>query len=258
MRNTKFKIRFIEHFIVATFPLALAVGCSATGDQKPSDVSMRDELTVQQQASIKENELNNVTFTEHEPTGTPTITSQSKPVNDDPIAESDNSSQIIQATNTENPLESNMRVEDTTVTEETAITPVNMAMPNVSKKVKPETAIVHFAVNQFDINEQDLTILQHHADYLKENPGIAINVNGYSDSRGSAKHNFELSKKRAQQVAKVLISLGVPESQIKVNSYGESFPLHDEKNWDENRRVELQYSDNPSDEDELMANAAIN
>ena len=53
--------------------------------------------------------------------------------------------------------------------------------------------------------------------------------------------DYKLSKKRAKQIADLLIEYGAPESQMKVNGYGASFPQTDESNWDENRRVELEY-----------------
>jgi len=251
MKNTKSKIRFIEAFVIATFPLALVVGCSATGEQKPAEISMQEETTVQQEASIDTKELNTLTFIETAPSDKETVAAASKYA-EEPAQETQ--AMDNDALNADKP----MQTSNDTEVEQTSLTPVNMQVPSLDqpKTKKPESDILHFAINKFDINKQDLALLEKHADYLKENPGIVINVNGYSDSRGSAKMNFELSKKRAQRVADTLISLGVSESQIKVNSYGESFPLHDEKNWDENRRVELVYSETLQD-DGLMASATI-
>jgi peptidoglycan-associated lipoprotein len=127
-------------------------------------------------------------------------------------------------------------------------------MPQPAKPAKPQTGIFHFAYNQYDVAEQDRELLKAHAEYLLQNPDVTINVNGYSDNRGTAKNNVLVSQKRAQHVANLLKSYGVPESQIKVNGYGESFPLNDEKNWDENRRVELQYSDD-TESDGLIVSA---
>lgn len=255
MKNTRSKIRFMETFVIATFPLALAVGCSATGDPKPSDLSMQEDVSVQQQASINSDELNTLTFTETESTpSTDGFSNQESVLHTS--ANSEDLQEDSEAVGNQESLDSESVVQASNVTDEAAVSAVNLQTPEQTKMQEPDSMILHFAVNKFDISEQDITALQKHAEYLRANPGIRININGYSDSRGSAKLNFELSKKRAQQVANVLINSGVPESQIKVNSYGESFPLHDEKNWDENRRVELQYSQ-PSPDDGLMASAAM-
>jgi peptidoglycan-associated lipoprotein len=127
-------------------------------------------------------------------------------------------------------------------------------MPEPAKLEKPQIAIFHFAYNQYDVDEQSLDSLKAHAEYLQNNPQVIVHVNGYSDNRGTAKNNFVVSKKRAQRVADILMSYGVSESQLKVNGYGESFPLNDEKNWDENRRVELQYGED-MDTDGLIVSA---
>lgn len=118
---------------------------------------------------------------------------------------------------------------------------VNFSEPEPAKLESPEKSIFQFASNQFDIAEADMEDLKKHVQFLKENPGMELSINGYSDARGSAEYNFKLSKKRADQIHAILVTLGAPEIQLKVNSYGEGFPLNDEKNWDENRRVELKY-----------------
>jgi outer membrane protein OmpA-like peptidoglycan-associated protein len=117
---------------------------------------------------------------------------------------------------------------------------------------RPEKRVFNFAVSQYDIVESDLEYLKAHAEYLKSNPHMILTVNGYSDSTGPADKNFILSQKRAEQVAAILVTYGVSNDQIIVHAYGESFPLNDDTNWDENRRVELEYAEDTA-ADELMA-----
>ena len=116
---------------------------------------------------------------------------------------------------------------------------------------KPAKSLFHFAANKYDLNGADLEILRQHAHYLKAHTNLTLYVDGFSDNRGPAFANYQLSKKRAQQVADLLKSYGAPASQIKVNGYGESFPLKSEKNWNENRRVELEYIDSSASNDML-------
>jgi len=226
MRNAKSKIRFIETFAIVTFPIALAVGCSATGE-KPASIGLQEDVNIQQETDVSISDLNTLTYVETEQTVVePQHTDSSIPESDDTqVAES-----------VDSPLQS----ESTIV--ETDMMQVNLQIPEPAKLEKPQTSIIHYAFNQYDVDEQDQELLKAHADYLLENPDVVVNVNGYSDNRGSAKNNFAVSKKRAQQVADILMSFGVPATQIQVNGYGESFPLNDENNWDENRRVELLYS----------------
>jgi outer membrane protein OmpA-like peptidoglycan-associated protein len=232
MKNAKSKIRFIETFAIATFPIALAVGCSATGDKSAAaiglqETGMHEEVAIEQQTDINTNDLNTLSYIETEQTYTETQF--------DEIPTEMPSMQSAEG------IDSTLE-HDTTVAEINTLQ-VNLQVPEPAKVDKPQTNIFHFAFNKYDVDEQDYVLLKEHAEYLLENSNVVVNVNGYSDNRGSAKNNFEVSKKRAQQIANILTTYGVPESQIKVNGYGESFPLHDEKNWEENRRVELEYSE---------------
>ena len=232
MKNAKSKIRFIETFAIATFPIALAVGCSATGDKSAAAIGLQEtglheEVAIEQQTDINTNDLNTLSYIETEQTYTETQF--------DEIPTEMPSMQSAEG------IDSTLE-HDTTVAETNTLQ-VNLQVPEPAKVDKPQTNIFHFAFNKYDVDEQDYVLLKEHAEYLLENSNVVVNVNGYSDNRGSAKNNFEVSKKRAQQIANILTTYGVPESQIKVNGYGESFPLHDEKNWEENRRVELEYSE---------------
>ena len=252
MRPAKSKIRFIETFAIATFPIALAVGCSATGE-KTANINTHEEVVMQQPADISANDLNTLTYIETEETiaSTPTTDSESEIVIATKPESEEDSSELVSMKTVESidaSLESDLSQEETQTMQ------VNLQLPEPTKLKKPQHNIFHFAFNKYDIEENDYAFLKAHAEYLMENAHIVVNVNGYSDNRGSAENNYEVSKRRAQQVANILMTYGVPESQIKVNGYGESFPLNDEKNWDENRRVELHYSEETETND-LMASS---
>ena len=77
-------------------------------------------------------------------------------------------------------------------------------------------------------------------EYLKQNNKLHIQVNGYTDSIGSAASNMELSQSRAQAVADYLQQHGVNQNQITVLAYGERRPVADnetEAGRVKNRRV---------------------
>ncbi|MGV6816548.1 MAG: OmpA family protein [Thiotrichales bacterium] len=76
---------------------------------------------------------------------------------------------------------------------------------------------------------------------LKCQPG-KIRIIGYTDSRGSAKTNEQLSRTRAETVAKQLIRLGVPEKTLVFKGLGESRPVASNKTAEgraKNRRIEI-------------------
>ncbi|MDA8747589.1 OmpA family protein, partial [Litoreibacter sp.] len=56
--------------------------------------------------------------------------------------------------------------------------------------------------------------------YLIANPGRTIAMVGHTDSEGSLRGNIELSRKRAQAAANMLIGLGVSANQVEADGVG--------------------------------------
>jgi OmpA-OmpF porin, OOP family len=69
-----------------------------------------------------------------------------------------------------------------------------------------------------------------------------IEVNGYTDTSGSAKYNQGLSVRRAQAVAVELVKDGVPKNAIAIQGFGQTHllvPTGDGVREPQNRRVEI-------------------
>jgi len=67
-------------------------------------------------------------------------------------------------------------------------------------------------------------------------------VNGYASSEGTAAHNLQLSKDRANSVKTYLVNSGVDAKRVKVKGLGETHPIADNSTEDGrvlNRRVEF-------------------
>lgn len=82
--------------------------------------------------------------------------------------------------------------------------------------------------------------------FLQINPRRNIRIEGYTDNRGVAAENLELSRARAQAVADVLSDLGIDSKRMQVKGYGEAHPLAENasaKGRAQNRRVEILISD---------------
>jgi flagellar motor protein MotB len=78
---------------------------------------------------------------------------------------------------------------------------------------------------------------------------ITIRIEGHTDSDGDEKKNMFLSLKRAETVKnyfiknyKTVLGNEFKENQFAICGYGESRPLNDLKNKDENRRVEIYFN----------------
>ncbi|MEE5082962.1 OmpA family protein [Pseudomonas alliivorans] len=82
--------------------------------------------------------------------------------------------------------------------------------------------------------------------FLQINPRRIVRIEGYTDSTGDRQENLKLSRDRAQAVADVLMDLGIDEKRIKVEGYGQEFPVSvnaTERGRAQNRRVEIVFSD---------------
>ncbi|MDO7841533.1 OmpA family protein [Sphingomonas immobilis] len=80
------------------------------------------------------------------------------------------------------------------------------------------------------------------AGYLKDNEGVRVSIDGYTDSRGTDAHNQTLSERRAESVRDAFDDLGVTEARFRVRGHGESDPVASnatDGGMRQNRRVEV-------------------
>lgn len=87
-----------------------------------------------------------------------------------------------------------------------------------------------------------LTELNRVLRFLNENPGVAIEIAGYTDRTGSDLYNLELSEKRAGSVVDYLESKGIAGNRLHSAGYGDLYPLGEndtEEGRAMNRRTEL-------------------
>jgi len=110
--------------------------------------------------------------------------------------------------------------------------------------VKPvETLNLHllFATNKDQVTPFHYRELDRADAFIKKYPGYDIVVEGHTDSRGGDDFNQKLSRRRAENVAKVLVEkYGVPASRISAKGFGESQPVSSNDTADgreQNRRV---------------------
>ncbi len=88
------------------------------------------------------------------------------------------------------------------------------------------------------------SLIERHGKYLIANPKLAIRIEGNTDERGSAEYNLALGQKRADAVLQALKAFGVKDAQMEAISWGKEKPKakgHDESDWAQNRRADLQY-----------------
>jgi peptidoglycan-associated lipoprotein len=115
--------------------------------------------------------------------------------------------------------------------------------PTVAPVSMPQEQLIGFAFDQAEVNEQYHELLKQHAQYLSENKDMQLKINGHTDSFGPKEYNYYLSKKRAEEVAKLLMEYGAPDDRIIIKGNADDEPLISATSQRELRRVELDYQD---------------
>lgn len=120
--------------------------------------------------------------------------------------------------------------------------PAQTAKPATAPKpATKEFEDVYFASGKWTLSDQAKKTLTEHAAYLKENPTLAVTIEGYSDDRGSAQSGLAMGEKRAQEAQRFLAGLGV-KNTLTVASVGKDWSVCSEKTeacYAKNRRVHL-------------------
>jgi succinyl-CoA synthetase beta subunit len=101
---------------------------------------------------------------------------------------------------------------------------------------------VKFVTNKDEISPESLAELAVVAKQLATCPAIKTQVEGHTDSVGSAESNLALSQKRADAVATYLATQGVAKERVSAKGYGETKPIGDnatDAGRAANRRVEF-------------------
>lgn len=84
--------------------------------------------------------------------------------------------------------------------------------------------------------------LENVARIMREEPGLGVVIEGFTDDRGSAEKNRRLSEQRARAVRAALVAAGVAANRIVTRGLGESYPVASNASAagrQLNRRVEI-------------------
>lgn len=101
---------------------------------------------------------------------------------------------------------------------------------------------IHFDFDKYFVRDDMKPILEQNAQWLLKHPSVVVSIGGHCDERGTEEYNMALGEKRANAAMKYLVSLGVPESQLRTVSYGKTQPLvrgMSEESHYQNRRDEF-------------------
>lgn len=102
---------------------------------------------------------------------------------------------------------------------------------------------IHFDFNSATIQQRSFKLLDTIAKTIELNPELtSIAIGGHTDERGSDAYNDKLSDARANAVRDHLVGLGIADTRLTAEGYGERVPKVEgrgEKAWRANRRVEF-------------------
>lgn len=94
-----------------------------------------------------------------------------------------------------------------------------------------------YGVDEYKVNDTEMLKLQAVAAVMKDNPDVNFNIYGFCDKSGSDAYNEKLSKKRADEVKRLLVKkYGIAEGRLSTEGMGKTKPFGDSK-YAVNRRV---------------------
>lgn len=100
---------------------------------------------------------------------------------------------------------------------------------------------VQFANNSSTLSEDYMDDVARVADFMSRYPDVTVDIEGHTDSTGSAQYNKALSQKRADSVRDALVKrYGVDASRVTAVGLGEDNPIASndtQEGRDRNRRV---------------------
>lgn len=118
----------------------------------------------------------------------------------------------------------------------------DVVLTEIKKDRKIRLKNINFKSNESQLYESSYMELDNLAYFLKSQPEVKIQVNGYTDDIGDQSFNMKLSIKRAQSVVQYLTSKGIDPKRLKYKGFGESAPAHsneEEEGRSKNRRIEI-------------------
>lgn len=127
-------------------------------------------------------------------------------------------SPVIASTSQKQNSASKNQYKETTSTQNYSNSENNIVVPS------EQNSTIYFDFNTYIINEESSFVLDDIIYVLKDQPSLKVSIQSYTDNRGSADYNYNLSKKRAQSTANYLLKNGISKRRIKAIGNGEKFP----------------------------------
>ncbi len=102
---------------------------------------------------------------------------------------------------------------------------------------------IFFETDSYALRETSYAELNRLVRFMKDNPGVHIEISGHTDSTGTFDHNLALSVNRARSVRDFLTRKEIPKERISYNGYADTKPVDTNETPEgraNNRRTEFQ------------------
>lgn len=128
-----------------------------------------------------------------------------------------------------------------TVTNPPPPPPMAPASRNVSEEelFAQEVKTIYFDYDKYEVRDDQKSVLQGNANFLRAHPNMKLVIEGHCDERGSEEYNLGLGDRRANSLKEALGALGINGDRIRTLSYGKERPVCTDSNedcWQRNRR----------------------
>ena len=101
---------------------------------------------------------------------------------------------------------------------------------------------VTFATGKAELTENAKTVLNTVFEILQDNPGMRVEIRGYTDNTGNPAINLNLSQRRSETVKDYLVKKGIAFDRLRAIGYGEANPIasnETKEGREKNRRIEF-------------------
>jgi len=135
------------------------------------------------------------------------------------------------------------------------LNPIPVEVPKTVEQVKDsinfsdKLLVVYFEFDKSEVKNESAPVLDEVVSILKKYPTLQLilEINGYTDAKGSEAYNLRLGKVRADACKQYLVNKGIDAGRMGLKSYGKSVPVAPDtiNNQDNpegralNRRVEI-------------------
>jgi OmpA-OmpF porin, OOP family len=101
---------------------------------------------------------------------------------------------------------------------------------------------IYFDFDNADIRPDAIPVLNEIGDVMQLNPGLNMNINGFTCNIGSFEYNQRLSERRAQSAKYYLVEQGLDSNRFTINGFSYNMPIGSNETIEGrrmNRRVEF-------------------